>query len=129
MFVESNVPLQNVLREKLKTKGYRVLVIQDPDRALGRFADGSRAADCVIFSTGELGERALAAFNRFGEGKHTGPIPAILLLGEHQREWKKRAKLNKHRVVMSMPIKLRHLREVLARLVPNSSDGERTASA
>ena len=129
MFVESNVPLQNVLRERLKTKGYRVLVTQDPERALSRFADGSRAADCVIFSTGELGEPALAAFNRFGEGKHTAPIPAVLLLGEHQQDWKKRAKLDKHRVVISMPIKLRQLRAVLAKLVPNSTDGERTASA
>jgi serine/threonine-protein kinase len=124
MFVESNVQLQDVMRERLKTKGYRVLVTRDPERALARFADGSKAADCVIFSTGELGESALDAFNRFGDGQHTGPIPAVLLLGEHQRTWKQRAKLNKHRVVMSMPIKLRQLREVLAKLVPNSGAGE-----
>lgn len=129
MFVESNVPLQNVLRERLKNKGYRVLVIQDPERALSRFADGSRAADCVIFSTGELGEPALEAFNRFGENEATRPIPAVLLLGEHQDDWKKRAKLNKHRIVMSMPIKLRELREVLARLVPEEVNGERAESA
>jgi serine/threonine protein kinase len=118
MFVESNVSLQNVLRERLKTKGYRVLVTADPDRALGRFADGSKAADCVIFSTGELGESALDAFNRFGEGKHTKLIPAVLLLDEHHASWKKKAKLNSHRVMVSMPIKLRELRHVLARLVP-----------
>ncbi len=129
MFVESNVPLQNVLRERLKNKGYRVLVTQDPDRALSRFADGSRAADCVIFSTSELGEKALEAFNRFGETESTRPIPAVLLLGENQEDWKKRAKLNKHRIVMSMPIKLRELRAALARLVPESTDGEHAESA
>lgn len=129
MFVESNVQLQDVLRERLKTKGYRVLVTRDPQRALSRFADGSKAADCVIFSTSELGEPALEAFNQFGEGKHTSPIPAVLLLGEHQQDWKKRAKLNKHRVVMSMPIKLRQLREVLAKLVPNVNGGESTEGA
>ncbi len=129
MFVESNVPLQNVLRERLKNKGYRVLVTQDPERALSRFADGSRAADCVIFSTSELGEPALEAFNRFGESEATRPIPAVLLLGEHQQDWKKRAKLNSHRIVMSMPIKLRELREVLARLVPEEADGEHAESA
>ena len=34
MFVESNVDLQNILRERLKNNGYRVLVTADPDRAL-----------------------------------------------------------------------------------------------
>jgi serine/threonine-protein kinase len=126
MFIESNVQMQDILRERLKTKGYRVLVTRDPERALARFADGSKAADCVIFSTGELGESALDAFNRFGENKQTRPIPAVLLLGEHQQSWKGKAKLSKHRVVMSMPIKLRHLREVLAKLVPT---GEKSAES
>ncbi|HEX3726447.1 MAG TPA: protein kinase, partial [Pirellulales bacterium] len=118
MFVESNVPLQDVVRERLKNKGYRVLVTRDPDRALGRFVEGNPAADCVIFSTGELGQAALDAFNRFAEAKHTATIPAVLLLGEGQQSWKQRAKLDKHRVVVSMPIKLRELRQVLAKLVP-----------
>jgi eukaryotic-like serine/threonine-protein kinase len=118
MLVESNVPLQDIIRERLKKHGFRVLVTRDPERALSRFAGGDKAADCVIFSTGELGEPALEAFNRFGDGLHTRPIPAILLLDEHHKAWKKKAKLNDHRVVVSMPIKLRQLREVLARLVP-----------
>jgi serine/threonine-protein kinase len=118
MFVESNVALQDIFRGRLKSNGYRVLVTADPERALGRFADGARAADCVIFSTGELGNSALDAFNRFGEGQHTRDIPAVLLLGENHSSWKSKAKLNDHRVVLTMPIKLRQVRELLARLVP-----------
>jgi serine/threonine protein kinase len=121
MFVESNVSLQDVLRERLKSNGYRVLVTADPDRALSRFTAENKAADCVIFSTGELGETALAAFNRFAEGEHTRDIPAVLLLGEHHLEWKQQAKLDKHRAVLAMPIKLRQFREVLAKLVPLNS--------
>jgi DNA-binding response OmpR family regulator len=121
MFVESNVALQDILRQRLKKNGYRVLVTADPDRALSRFTADTQAADCVIFSTGELGEAALDAFNRFGEGQHTARIPAVLLLDEHHTEWKAKAKLNKHRVVVSMPIKLRSLREVLSQLVPTTA--------
>ena len=127
MLVESNVQLQDILRERLKTKGFRVLVTRDPERALSRFAGGDKVADCVIFSTGELGEPALEAFNRFGEGLHTRPIPAILLLGEQHNGWKKKAKLNDHRVVVSMPIKLRQLREVLTQLVPLKKGEEEAA--
>jgi eukaryotic-like serine/threonine-protein kinase len=122
MFVESNGQLQDIIRERLKNNGYRVLVTRDPERALARFSDATPGADCVIFSTGELGEAALDAFNRFGENEHSRGIPAILLLGENQLAWKSRAKLNDHRVVVSMPIKLRQLREQLAKLVPKHFD-------
>ena len=76
----------------------------------------------MIFSTGELGEVALDAFNRFGENAHTRDLPAVLLLGEKQQAWKERAKLGKKRVVVSMPIKLRQLRELLAALVPKHAE-------
>lgn len=121
MFVESNVEMQDIIRGRLKHNGYRVLVTADPDRALSRFVEGAPAADCVIFSTGELGESALEAFNRFGETAHTRDIPAVLLLGEQHASWKKKAKLNDKRVVVSMPIKLRQVRELLAKLVPLSA--------
>jgi serine/threonine-protein kinase len=118
MLVESNVPLQDIIRQKLKNTGYRVLVTADPERALARFAAGDKAADCVVFSTGELGQPALDAFNRFADGTHTAEIPAVLLLGERHTDWEKHAKLARHRVVMSMPIKLREFRGVLAKLAP-----------
>jgi serine/threonine-protein kinase len=118
MLVESNVKLQDIFRERLKTNGYRVLVVADPERALSRFSDGSKAADCVIFSTSELGLGALEAFNRFADSDQTADIPAVLLLGEDQKSWKKKAKLSDRRVLVEMPIKLRQFRDVLARLLP-----------
>ncbi len=121
MVVESNVELQNILRERLKSSGYRVLVTQDPERALGRFVEDVKAADCVMFCATGLGEPALDAFNRFGEDSATQSIPAVLLLAESQQKWKSLAKLDKHRVVISMPIKLRELRELLGKLVPAES--------
>jgi serine/threonine-protein kinase len=118
MLVESNVQLQDIIRQRLKNTGYRVLVTADPERALSRFNDGAKAADCVIFSTGELGQGALEAFNRFADGRYTANLPAVLLLGENHAAWKKKAKLGEKRVTVSMPIKLRQFREVLAKLVP-----------
>ena len=120
MLVESNVQLQDVMRQRLKNTGYRVLVTADPDRALSRFADGNKAADCVVFSTTELGQPALDAFNRFGDDDDTAGIPAVLLLGQHHKSWEKQARLADHRVLVAMPIKLRQFREVLAKLVPHA---------
>ena len=121
MFVDSNVELQDIFRERLKSGGYRVLVTRDPVRALERFAEDEKVADGVIFSSEGLGEAALEAFNRFATDKNTAGIPAILLLAEPHREWQSKAKVGPHHVAVPMPIRLKALREILARLVPVSS--------
>lgn len=118
MFIESNVRMQDIFRDGLKRCGYRVLLTSDPQRALARFADDAKAADCVVFSSGDLGESAIEAFNAFGDDEKTKNIPAILILGENQKSWKSRAKRAEHRLVLSMPLKLRQLRGVLTELVP-----------
>lgn len=116
MIVESNVEIQNLLREKLKKHGYRVLVIGDPVRALARFEDDQPAADCVIFSSGELGDSAIDAFNRFGSNDRTRTLPALLLLGEDQQALAGQAVTGPLRSVMQMPVKMRELRGTLFRL-------------
>jgi len=110
--------MQDIFRDGLKRSGYRVLLTSDPDRALSRFEDDEKAADCVIFSTGSLGSGAVKAFNALGENEATANVPAVLLLGESQKSWKKKAKFADHRVAVSMPIKLKQFRKLLTKLVP-----------
>lgn len=118
MFIESNMRMQDIFRDGLKRCGYRVLLTSDPQRALARFEEDAKTADCVVFSSGDLGESAVEAFNAFGDSEKTREVPAILLLGENQKAWKARAKRADHRLVLAMPIKLRQLRNVLTELVP-----------
>jgi CheY-like chemotaxis protein len=119
MVVESNTALQDIFRQRLKTHGFRVLVTRDPDWALARFGDHPKPADCLLICAGELGEAALAAFNRLDDSDDTRKLPAILLLGERQADWLPRVKLAEHRLVLQMPLKVRELRETLSRLAPN----------
>lgn len=116
MFVESSTRVQDLVREGLKSFGYRVLVLSDPERALGRFDESERPAQAVVFSAGHLGRAACEAFEQFVGGEHTRQIPVVLWLGERQR-WKCPVPLAEHQVVSSI-VKLRELRELLARLVP-----------
>ncbi len=78
MVVESSVPMQDLFRERLKVSGFRILVTRDPDRALARFSDFPKPADCILFSAVELGESALAAFNRLDESGNTEKIACHL---------------------------------------------------
>ncbi len=121
MLVESDSGLQDLVRDKMKKRGFRVLVTSDPTRALGRFETSDVSpAECVIFSTRELGKEALNGFNMFGELKRTRTIPAILLLDEEHADWIGDAKTNAHRIVVTMPIKLSHLKACIEKLLPSA---------
>ncbi|MFT5522383.1 MAG: serine/threonine protein kinase [Pirellulaceae bacterium] len=116
MVIESNTVMQDILRDKLKRRGYRVLVISSPERALARF-DHEQVADVVIFCATELGGTALDAFNQFATNKETQNIPAILIADKRQQYIFKDAELADHRVIMSMPLQVRDLRGMLAKLL------------
>ncbi len=116
MLVESSTRIQDLVREGLKSTGYRVLVISDPERALARFADGEKPAEAVVFSAGHLKLDAAKAFSRFVSDESTRSIPAVLWLGDGQR-WKSPIPLAEHQLVGRF-VKLRELRDVLLRLVP-----------
>jgi len=116
MIVESNSRMQDVFREAFKKAGYRVLLTSDPERALLRFQQENRVADCVIFNAQELGEAALTAYNRFVGEQKPPLVPAILLLDVNQRAWKKAAKTSPQHVVLAMPLSMKQLQGVLAKL-------------
>jgi serine/threonine-protein kinase len=121
MIVDSNPSLQDAFREGLKKVGYRVLVLSDPSRALERCDTDERVADCVVFGCHSLGKTGLAAFNRFAELARTRHIPAILLIAEKQGAYVNEARLNDHRVVARMPLRMREFRGVLKQLLASGN--------
>jgi len=123
MVVENKADLQDLLREKLKKRGYRVLVFSDPERALTKFAPGELAvADCVVLCATELGNLALDAFNQFASDEHTKHIPAVLLVDPKQQHIIRGAKLSDRHVLMPMPLKVRELRQALVHLTSKIVD-------
>jgi serine/threonine-protein kinase len=116
MVVESDVKMQDTLRELFKRNGYRVLVSSDPNRVLHRFFEDPEAADLVLFTTSNNGRSALEVFNRFGQESSIRDVPAVLLLDQHHRDWSEEASVAEHRVVATMPIKLRELRELFVEI-------------
>ncbi len=118
LLVESKVNLQNAIRERLKSRGYRVLIIQDPNRALARFGPGEDPpADCVIFSAAELGSLALEAFNQFATDEHTAEIPAVLLVDRRQTRIIAEARRGPRRILLALPLKVRELRAGLLKVL------------
>lgn len=123
LIVENRAELQDLLREKLKKRGYRVLVYSDPERALAKFSpDESNPANCLILSATNLGNDALDAFNRFASDQHTKQIPAILLVDPKQQHIVRGANTSDRHVLIPMPLKVRELREVLVHLTNKPVD-------
>jgi len=122
MVIESKTDLQDLMREKLKSRGYRVLVFSNPDRALQRFENDDNApADCVIFSAPDLGNDALEAFNQFASNEKTKNVPAILLVDRKQQFIIRGANMAPHRLMLAMPLKVRELRIALLKLLVGKS--------
>ena len=121
MFVEADSKMQNVLRDSLKARGFRVLMTSDPARAIGRFEADEPPAQCLVFSTLELGEAAAEAYERFISNPVTGNYPAILMLAQPHHAWASRSDDSEHHVVVKMPITLGAFREILDRLVPHAT--------
>jgi serine/threonine-protein kinase len=116
LLVESHIGMQNLLRDRLKRRGYRVLIIADPSRAISRFDDNAQAADCVVFCTTDLEREAVEAFNSFGKLENTKDVPAILMLDSEQTHLADEAESGERRVVLAAP-KLRQLRATLLKLL------------
>ncbi|HMO12830.1 MAG TPA: serine/threonine-protein kinase [Pirellulaceae bacterium] len=121
MVIESNPKVQDLLREKLKKIGYRVLILSDPERALQRFElmeHGEKSpADCVVFGCAGLGRLGFEAFNDFAENRTTSEIPALLLLGEDQLDLLSSIKLKPHHASIPLPIKFPIIRKTLRQLL------------
>jgi serine/threonine-protein kinase len=123
LVVENRAELQDLLREKLKKRGYRVLVYSDPERALAKFSpDDANPANCLILSATNLGNDALDAFNKFVADEHTKHIPAILLVDPKQQHIVRGANTSDRHVLVPMPLKVRELRETLVFLTNKSAD-------
>jgi len=118
MLVESKAGLQNAVRDRLKARGYRVLIISDPNRALARFNEiDEPPADCVIFGAAELGNLALEAYNQFASDDHTAEVPTMLLVDHKQAHIIERARRGTNRKLLALPLKVRELRAALVSLL------------
>jgi len=126
LLIESNIKMQDLLRERLKGLGYRVLITSDPVRGLARFDDLDPAdelpADCVIFGCVGLGKQGVNSFAGFVESPSSAKIPAILIAPEELHRLINPKWLGNHRAVFPTPLRMKELRVKLKNLLRNDDD-------
>jgi len=123
MIVESNIEMQDTLRDLLKRRGYRVLVIGDCQRAIARWETSNEPpAECVIFCSTEFGQEAIDSFNKFSQLEEGKDIPTVLCVGEDHKDLVSSVETSARRIILPMPLKVRQLRMVLRNLLAPSPD-------
>jgi len=117
MIVETSQTAQESLRTFFTKLGYRVLMTENPQRALARFSSIPPPADCLVISAQSLGEDAVAAFNTLSTDPYFAAVPAILLAGEHQQDVLDAAKIDERRRIVSSPVRTTDVQQILGEIV------------
>jgi serine/threonine-protein kinase len=120
MLVESDEKAQQTLRQYFTKLGYRVLLTENPQRALVRFSTVPPPADALVLCSHKLGQAAVDAFNTLSSDQMYAAVPALLLVGAKQHDVAAAARTDARRRVVRLPMPGDELGRVLRELVPRS---------
>jgi serine/threonine-protein kinase len=123
MLVESGERAQQALREFFAKLGYRVLLTENPQRALARFAATPAPADFLVLSGRELGMAAVEAFNKLSTDSYLAGVPGILLVSPKQPAVSAAAKTDARRRIVPLPLQPAEIGRVLAEIVGREAAG------
>ena len=111
MCIESRTKQQNILRDYLSKRGFRVLVLSDVERGLNRLR--TNPPNGVIFMGESIGDATIQAFHEATQLGRTADFIALTILSEQQASWTSQLEQTPTSRVMVQPISLRDLRREL----------------
>jgi serine/threonine protein kinase len=116
--VESNVKLQEAIRDEFKQAGFRVLMASDPTRALERYE--SQPYHALIIDAGSVGEEGSDMFCRIVKESQTMGMncAAVMILNPEQAYWAERVPESDRAVALVRPVTLKQLRSRIGELMP-----------
>ncbi|MFP6767275.1 MAG: serine/threonine-protein kinase [Planctomycetaceae bacterium] len=88
MFVERRPDQQALLRDFFTSRGFRVLLVGDLQRALNRL--GSSPPDCLVLMGGSIGQELLDGFKDAVRRSQDRPIAQVAVLSKEQLTWERR---------------------------------------
>jgi CheY-like chemotaxis protein len=117
MIVELAGKSQESLRQFFAKLGYRVLITENPQRALTRFATTPPPADLLVISAQKLGLAAVEAFNTLSSDPFYATVPAVLIFGPKQEGIVDQVQEDDHRKLVRLPMPSADLASLLKGLL------------
>ena len=121
MVVEVSGKSQDSLRQFFSKQGFRVLVTENPKRALTRFETVPAPADLLLLSSQVLGHDAVSVFNALAPDPYLKKIPALLITSARQSEIVAEAVEDDLRQVVTMPFEASDLLQKVKTLTGNNA--------
>jgi eukaryotic-like serine/threonine-protein kinase len=122
--VEKHPKLQDAMREKFSADGFRVLISQDPDRAVHRYEE--QPFHAMIVDVGTAGEAGIRAFNRIVEEADSLDLTmaGVVILSEDQADWAGMVKDHPGVAVLIRPINMKNLSDKLFEMMGQGQEAE-----
>jgi DNA-binding response OmpR family regulator len=108
MCIEGRPRQQDILREYLSKRGFRVLVLSDVQRGLDRLK--SNPPDGIVLMGGSIGDQVADAYYQAERWGRRGGMVCIAVLSEKQADLKTQLHQSSRSRVLVEPIPLRDLR-------------------
>ncbi len=121
MVVEVSGKSQDSLRQFFSKQGFRVLVTENPKRALTRFESVPVPADLLLLSSQVLGHDAVSVFNALALDPYLKKVPALLITSARQSEIVAEAVEDDLRQVLTMPFEANDLLQRVKTLTGNDA--------
>ena len=121
MVVEVSGKSQDSLRQFFSKQGFRVLVTENPKRALTRFETVPAPADLLLLSSQVLGHDAVSVFNALALDPYLKKVPALLITSARQSEIVAEAVEDDLRQVVTMPFEANDLLQRVKTLTGNDA--------
>jgi len=110
--MESRTKQQDMLRDYFSSRGFRVLMIGQTERAIARIGSQD-PPNAVIFMAEAVGEDAVAAADQVSRSAEKAGIGCVIVLGDKQAPFPRSFKPRAGTSVMQQPITMRALRQEL----------------
>ena len=121
MVVEVSGKSQDSLRQFFSKQGFRVLVTENPKRAITRFESVPTPADILLLSSQVLGHDAVSVFNSLAPDPYLKKIPALLITSARQLDLVAEAVEDDLRHVVTMPFEASDLLQKVKTLTGNKA--------
>lgn len=124
--IESRTNYQDVLRDYLSKRGFRVLMLSDVRRALGRLK--SNPPDCLVLMAEPLGDEVIDAWQQIAQAVGERPLARVAVLVEKQADLRDQLDSSPTARVL-VRAKLRDLREEIAAAMKEAGVQQQPAEA
>jgi serine/threonine-protein kinase len=122
MIVDSHPATMENLKALMEKFHFKTICTNSPEDVHKMFEKDDLAAQCILFNGKSLGMRAVRAFNDFSQYRSLRDVSAVLILEAGQLDWADSVVTLPNRVVMTMPIKVRELHEILTHIFEASAN-------